>query len=345
MSRLFRCLTVMVFLLGAPLACTIPTETNSVVDIPATSPAVATPDLLPADEPPAGDGVTVSPEPFPSARVPVSAPLAERISAAVATAATERGAEVSIAVLDRATGSYLEGAAAEPVETASLAKLFIAAQMYHLDAIGERPLSDNDHLLLKRMLESSDDDAANTLWDDLGGSDVVVDVAGRYGLAATTPPWDGLWWNTETTAADLVTFYAGLLDDRDGLGPGRIAEFVDYLRSSTPEGIDGYDQRFGLPEGLPGENVVGVKQGWMCCVGDRWIHVSTGLIGDDNRYIVAVASREDIRYEDDEESYPDTAITDVTEDSSARHARDTMTGFVKSLFPTGVVDDWAQPQS
>lgn len=167
---------------------------------------------------------------------------------------------MSIAVLDRAAGSYLEGAAAEPVETASLAKLFIAAQMYHLDALGERTLSDYDRLLLKRMLEASDDDAANTLWDDLGGSDVVVDVAGRYGLAATTPPWDGLWWNTETTAADLVTFYAGLLDDRDGLGPGRITEFVDYLRSSTPEGIDGYDQRFGIPDGLPGENVVGVSK-------------------------------------------------------------------------------------
>ncbi|MGV9870262.1 hypothetical protein ACWDV6_47920, partial [Rhodococcus koreensis] len=140
MSRLIRCLTVMVLLLGATQACTIPTETNSVVDIPVTSPAVATPDVLPAEEPaeePAGDGVTVSPEPFPSARVPVSAPLAERISAAVATAAAERGADVSIAVLDRATGSYLEDAATEPVETASLAKLFVAAQMYHLDALGE----------------------------------------------------------------------------------------------------------------------------------------------------------------------------------------------------------------
>ena len=84
--------------------------------------------------------------------------------------------------------------------------------------------------------------------------------------------------NTETTAADNVTFYTGLLDDRDGLGPGRIAEFVGYLRASTPEGIDGYDQRFGIPDGLPGENVIGVKQGWMCCVGDRWIHASTGVI-------------------------------------------------------------------
>ncbi|MBC2643731.1 hypothetical protein H5400_33520 [Rhodococcus wratislaviensis] len=343
----------MAFLLATTTACTIPTETNSVVDIPVTSPAVATLPLLPAEDPPAGDGVTaspepaaVSPEPFPSAQVPVSAPLAERISAAVATAAADRGADVSIAVLDRATGNYLADTDAdtEPVEAASLAKLFIAAQMYHLDALGERPLSDYDRLLLARMLESSDDDAANTLWDDLGGPDLVVDVAGRYGLAATTPPWDGLWWNTETTAADLVMFYAGLLGDRDGLGEGRIAEFVSYLRSSTPEGIDGYDQRFGLPDGLPGETVLGVKQGWMCCVGDRWIHVSTGVIGADNRYIVAVASREDIRYEDDEESYPDTAITDVTEDSSAQHARETMTGLVKSVFPAGVVDDWAQPQ-
>jgi hypothetical protein len=170
MSRLIQCLTVMAFLLATTTACTIPTETNSVVDIPVTSPAVATPPLLPAEDPPAGDGVTaspepaaVSPEPFPSAQVPVSAPLAERITAAVATAAADRGADVSIAVLDRATGNYLAAADTEPVETASLAKLFIAAQMYHLDALGERPLSDYDRLLLARMLESSDDDAANTI--------------------------------------------------------------------------------------------------------------------------------------------------------------------------------------
>ncbi|WP_072687723.1 serine hydrolase [Rhodococcus marinonascens] len=322
-------LAVAALLLGAALISTIPTDTNTVV-------ATQTPD---------GSSTATNLEPLPAANVFPVAPLVERISAAVATASAARGADVSIAVLDRATGSYLESAGSQPIETASLSKLFIAAQLFHLDALGERPISQYDRLLLAPMLESSDDNAANTLWSDLGGSDIVPDVAFRYGLTSTTAPRDGMWWNTETTAADLVTFYVGLLHDRDGIGPDRSAEFLGYLRSATPMGTDGYDQRFGIPDGLSGEKVLGVKQGWMCCVASRWIHLSTGVIGEDNRYVLVVASRENITYDDGEEGYPDTASMDVTGDSSARHARDTVTDVVRTLFPSGVVDDWAKPQN
>ena len=54
-----------------------------------------------------------------------------------------------------------------------------------------------------------------------------------------------------------------------------------------PGGV--YPQRFGIPEGLYAEPVA-VKQGWMCCVGSDWMHLSTGIIGSDHRYIMAIAS-------------------------------------------------------
>ena len=44
----------------------------------------------------------------------------------------------------------------------------------------------------------------------------------------------------------------------------------------VPGGV--YPQRFGIPEGLYAEPVA-VKQGWMCCVGSDWMHLSTGVIG------------------------------------------------------------------
>ena len=51
-----------------------------------------------------------------------------------------------------------------------------------------------------------------------------------------------------------------------------------------------YPQRFGIPEGLYAESVA-VKQGWMCCWngGDSG-YVSTGVIGSDRRYVVAIGS-------------------------------------------------------
>ncbi|MFE5785550.1 hypothetical protein EEB12_03630 [Rhodococcus sp. WS1] len=277
---------------------------------------------------------------FPDTNVPVAETLDGRLAQAQ-VAALGRGADVSIAVLDRSSDRYLDVAGDQQIETASVAKLFIAEDLLHQDARGERPITDDDRTLMAAMLESSDDTAANLLWDEVGGQEVITRVAERYALTATTPPWDGMWWNTETTTHDLVTFYNGVLDDSDQLGPERVEQFVEYLRQSTPEGTDGYDQRFGLPEALFGESVIGVKQGWMCCVEDKWIHLSTGIVGDDNRYIIAIGSREDVQYTDEDSFYPDTSFTDAVDDESALHARDTVTGVTQILFPSGSIDDWA----
>ena len=55
-----------------------------------------------------------------------------------------------------------------------------------------------------------------------------------------------------------------------------------------PGGV--YPQRFGIPEGLYAEPVA-VKQGWMCCwIGANWMHLSTGVIGPDRRYVMAIGS-------------------------------------------------------
>ena len=67
-------------------------------------------------------------------------------------------------------------------------------------------------------------------------------------------------------------------------------------------------------------------------------HLSTGTVGVDNRYVIAILSREEIQYDDGVERFPDTSVFDVSDDSSARHARDTVTGFVNMLFPDGRID-------
>ena len=54
-----------------------------------------------------------------------------------------------------------------------------------------------------------------------------------------------------------------------------------------PGGV--YPQRFGIPEGLYAEPVA-VKQGWMCCIGADWMHLSTGIVGPDHRYVMAIGS-------------------------------------------------------
>lgn len=86
------------------------------------------------------------------------------------------------------------------------------------------------------------------------------------------------------------------------------------LAQSTPTGTDGYPQRFGIPEGLYAEPVA-VKQGWFCCWnGGNQLHVSTGVIGADRRYVMAIGS------------------LDPTSEAGARKD---ITDAVKTMFPGG----------
>ena len=83
---------------------------------------------------------------------------------------------------------------------------------------------------------------------------------------------------------DLVRYYDMMLAGTGGLPPEQANIILSNLAASTPTAPDGmvpggvYPQRFGIPEGLSAEPVA-VKQGWMCCIGSDWMHLSTGVIG------------------------------------------------------------------
>jgi hypothetical protein len=199
------------------------------------------------------------------------------------------------------------------VGTASVAKLFIADDLLLQESQGRTPLSVDDRQALDIMLQSSDDGAAERFWNQDGAGAIINQVASRYGLASTTPPNDGRWWNTTSSATDLIRYYDMLLDGSGGLPAERANLIVGDLAQSTPHGDDGYPQRFGIPDGLYAESVA-VKQGWMCCIGSAWMHLSTGVIGADRRYIMVIQSLQ------------------TSDDATARQ---TITQAVKAIFPNG----------
>jgi hypothetical protein len=235
-----------------------------------------------------------------------------RIRAAAAQAA-DSGASISVLVLDRVNGRSVSNGYSSAMPTASVAKLFIADDLLYQAAAQHSQLSPDDRKALDLMLEASDDDAGETFWGRDGGTDIVTRIASRYGLPSTGPGSDGRWWNTTTTASDLARYYDMLLDGKGGLMLEAADIIVDDLAQATPQGLDGYPQRFGIPEGLYGEPVA-VKQGWMCCIGDDWMHLSTGVIGADRRYVMVIES---------------------LQDSDDGTARNTITEAVKTMFPNG----------
>ncbi|OIN81235.1 hypothetical protein [Mycobacterium malmoense] len=238
--------------------------------------------------------------------------LRARIQRAIDDAAAG-GAALSVAVLDRKTRELVSNGNTQIVGTASVAKLFIADDLLLAESEGKTTLSPEDRQALDVMLQSSDDGAAEKFWGQGGGEAIITQVATRYGLSSTTPPSDGRWWNTTSSLTDLVHYYDMLLDGSGGLPAERATIIVNDLARSTPNGIDGYPQRFGIPEGLFAEPVA-VKQGWMCCIGSDWMHLSTGVIGADHRYVMVVQSLQ------------------PSDDATARQ---TITQAVKTMFPNG----------
>jgi len=228
--------------------------------------------------------------------------------------AARSGANIKVAVLDRNTGQTVSNGADRPFPIASVVKLFIADDLLMQESKGGTKLTAAERKSLDNMLRSSDDSAAQNFWNRSGGNAIVARIVARYGLTGTTAPYNGHWDVTQSTAGDLVRYYGMLLDVRGGLPPEQVNVIMSDLAQSTPTGADGYPQRFGIPDGLFAEPVA-VKQGWFCCWnGANQLHVSTGAIGAERRYVMAISSLE-----------PDGAAA----------ARETITRAVKTMFPGG----------
>jgi len=289
-----------------------------VYSLPVTAPVrVVSAPPISAPPPSAALMIEAAAPPQPTQALP--SPGFGQLQARVQHAADEAagsGAALSVAILDRSTHQLIANGNSQVIGTASVAKLFIADDLLLHESAAKAPLSADDRQALDIMLESSDDGAAERFWGQGGGAAIITEVAARYGLSSTTPPSDGRWWNTMSSVTDLIRYYEMLLDGSGGLPADDAKIIVNDLAQSTPNGLDGYPQRFGIPDGLYAEPVA-VKQGWMCCIGSDWMHLSTGVIGADRRYIMVIQSLQ------------------TTDDATAR---DTITRAVKTIFPEGRID-------
>jgi len=230
--------------------------------------------------------------------------------------ADRSGADITFSILDRRTGQVVSGGDGVAFPIASVTKVFIADDLLEQTSTKGATLSPEDQRGLEAMLRSSADYPATEFWVRGGGNAIIDRIVRRYRLTSTTAPYNGDWWNTMSTTADLVRYYTMLLDGTGGLPPDQADIILSNLAASTPRGIDGYPQRFGIPEALFAEPVA-VKQGWMCCWnGPNQLHMSTGVVGSDRRYVMAFGSMEPV-------------------DEVA--ARETLTRVIMAMFPGGRV--------
>lgn len=189
--------------------------------------------------------------------------------------------ELSLAVYDRSTHQMVASYHDEqPYYTESVVKLLIG-----LDSLAKGGSTSK----VTEMLERSDDNTATSLWYADGGKAIVTRMAAKIGLHHTVPGKSAEWGDTRTTAGDLVDVYLYILDD----APASERDVViEALRHATNIAADGTDQFFGIPYGVGHRAPWAVKQGWACCE-PGWVLNTTGLVGEDNQYIVIALTSHD----------------------------------------------------
>jgi hypothetical protein len=251
---------------------------GTVVVVDRTTPASAPSPALPED-------TAVSPVASTSSvPYPDLSSVAGEVSDAVTAAS--RGTSVGFVLYDRESGKELASLDADrPYYTASVVKLLIAIDEVRSndgwalpDAVAVEDLTD--------MLEGSNDAIASAFWEQNGGTAIVTRTAALIGLPHTTPPADPAEWGmAKTSAADVVTTYEYLLD----VIPDEVAApLLAALGNARNPADDGWDQYFGIPDGLPGRPWQ-IKQGWMI-LRNALVLNTTGVVG--GRYVVVLMTQQ-----------------------------------------------------
>jgi beta-lactamase class A len=197
-----------------------------------------------------------------------------------------------VAVYDLATGREwsLGGGAAQ--HEASIVKVDILETL-----LSQRPdgLTANDQTLAREMIEDSDNDAATSLWDYVGGAAGIGAYNSQAGLTQTTPsacvvcpsfPWPG-WGLTTTTPADQITLLRRLVEPGGPLTSAERKYALSLMKNVTA------DQAWGVSGGVPAGVTVALKNGWLPLDGANtdWQINSIGWVSGGGRdYLLAMLS-------------------------------------------------------
>ena len=237
-----------------------------------------------------------------SASSPASSPTArpaashhDPLGSPAASYVSTRDGVVVAAVYNLRTGQTWQLGRGQPQDEASVVKLDVLETLLAERGRSGTELSASDRTLAEQMIEDSDNDAATSLWDEVGGASGIRSFNTSAGLADTVPsscvdcpgfPWPG-WGLTTTTPADQLTLLRTLVEPNSLLTSTERSYALSLMENVTP------DQRWGVTGGVPAQVTVALKNGWLPLnsANNNWQINSVGWISGSGRdYLIAVLS-------------------------------------------------------
>ncbi|NUT32999.1 MAG: hypothetical protein HOV79_07985 [Hamadaea sp.] len=198
----------------------------------------------------------------------------------------DRGGDAAVAVYDRTTGTSISVNGSDEFQTASIVKVdIVAALMLQKQAAGAA-LTAQEKAWAKAALTVSDNDAASSLYREIGGASGLRAANATLGLRETTP--DSSWGMTTTTADDQIRLLDAISGAGGPLSAANRALLAGWMSSVTAE------QRFGVTAGADeSAEEVYVKVGWVDLDDQNglWATNSVGrVVEDDHDWLIAVLS-------------------------------------------------------
>jgi hypothetical protein len=244
------------------------------------------PSASPAADPPSAAPPSAARSAAPSASAgcgPWGCDQERRFSAATSLIKTKPG-YLGIIVRDRRTGEVWQAGTPDHVMwTSSTIKLAVATSLLERARTGEVTLDAAAHQQIAAMFATSDDHAADALWDRYGKDALVPRFQQVYGMTGLTfvPGFPRRWGFMKASAEDLQRLMSYVLEKLDQ--PDR-----EYILGAMRH--VGQIQRWGVWAAGPAQQP-GTKDGWSIESdpgGKHWCTSAVGFAGPDARYAVAV---------------------------------------------------------
>ncbi len=223
---------------------------------------------------------------------PPARPRQNPLGTAAASYLASRSGTVVAAVYDVGTGQTWSLGPRHPQAEASIVKLDILETLYAQQRDGSAS-APPDRSLAQRMMEDSDNSAATSLWNAVGGPGQIQSFNAAAGLTHTLPSscvscpgfaWPG-WGLTTTTPADQIALLREVVEPSTLLTDAQRKGVLDLMENVTPA------QRWGVTGGVPLQATVALKDGWLPLNSAKtnWQINSIGWVkGSGRDYLMAV---------------------------------------------------------
>lgn len=231
-----------------------------------------------------------------SAPVPTQNPF--RVNG-VASYLKKRTNLVTAAVYDVRSGeTYLYNPGVHERD-ASMVKIDILATLLYEAQQADRELTAKEKVLATKMVEASNNGAANQLWTDIGGRDALDDFNTLIGFRQTFPNY--AWGDIETTPKDQLQLLKVIVLPNAILTPESQEYEMDLMQNVQPF------ERFGLGWGSPSRVTVGLKDGWFFWADTGWQINTTGYVLYKGRLYLATI----MCTENPDETYGEGTVTTI----------------------------------